>query len=294
MTSRTGMGRSRTGAESARQPAGFIRGHVKTGGLRLHYLDYGTEGRPAVLCLHGCGAHAHWFDFIAGGLSPDYHVLAMDQRGHGDSAWADPPDYSYERYAADLAEAVDRLGLRDFTLLGHSMGGTVSLLYAATYPGRAGRLIVADTTLHIPQNRIVAMRDVGLREGGRYDSLEEFVERYRLFPAATTAPPEVIAHLARNSARRSDDGVWRNKVDRNVYASRYAMDCVPLWKRIGIPALLLKGARSARITPEIAAEVKAGCPQVEFAEVPESDHHVTLDNPSGFVDAVRPFLCRHS
>jgi pimeloyl-ACP methyl ester carboxylesterase len=65
---------------------------------------------------------------------------------------------------------------------------------------------------------------------------------------------------------------------------------MPYWSRIRIPALLVKGGRSERITPQIVAGIRARCPQLEFAEVPDSDHHVTLDNPAGFVRAVRGFL----
>jgi pimeloyl-ACP methyl ester carboxylesterase len=268
--------------------------YVEAGGLRLHYLDYGSVGKPTILCVHGGAAHAHWFDFVASGLSRDYHVLAIDQRGHGDSGAANPPDYAYERYAADLNEVVEKLGLRHFVLIGHSMGGTVCLVYAATYPGRVSRLVIVDSTLQMTPARVAALREVGSREGSTYATREEFVARYRLRPASARTPLRVIRHLAEVSARQHPDGTWRHKFDRNVYAKRENVDGLPLWMRIGIPALLIKGERSDRITPEIRAEVKARCPHVEFTEVADSDHHVTLDNPVGFVDAVRSFLSRHT
>ena len=279
--------------EAGFQPAPYASRFVDAGGLRLHYLDYGAAGRPAMLCLHGGAAHAHWFDFVAPGFSADHHVRALDLRGHGDSAWAQPPAYTYERYASDLAEVVEKLELRDFVLIGHSMGGMVSLVYAATYPGRVGRLVVIDTTMRMAEERVAALRDVGNRQGSSYATREEFVARYRLRPAGTTAAPEIIRHLAQNSGRQLGDGSWRHKFDRNVYAGRERLDGLPYWNQIGIPALLIKGERSQRITPQVASQVKARCPHVEFAEVPRSDHHVTLDNPSGFVHAVKAFLARH-
>jgi pimeloyl-ACP methyl ester carboxylesterase len=267
---------------------------VEACGLRLHYLDYGTAGYAPMLCVHGGAAHAHWFDFVAGDLSTNFRVLALDQRGHGDSEWADPPDYSYARYAADLDEAVTRLDLRDFVLIGHSMGGMVSLVYAATHPGRVGKLVVADTTMYMAEERISAMHQRGRREGSVYASREDFVARYRLLPAGSTAMPEVINHLAENGGRQAADGSWRHKFDRNVYATRERVDGMPYWNRIRIPALLVKGGLSERITPAVIADAKARCPQLELAEVPGSDHHVTLDNPTGFVRAVRTFLDRHA
>ncbi len=247
-----------------------------------------------MLCLHGSGAHAHWFDFVAPDLAADYHLLALDQRGHGDSAWADPPDYSYTRFAADLAEAVDKLDLRDLILVGHSFGGLVSLMYAAAHPERVSRLIVADSMLRISEEFVAAFHTIGSREGSSYDTPEEFAARYRLRPLGTPTRPDVVAYLARHSARRSADGRWRHKVDRGVYAARHTVDSLPCWERITIPALVIKCNHSTRITPAIAVEIKARCPQVEIVTMPDSGHHVTLDNPAGFVAAVRAFLGRHA
>ncbi len=275
------------------RPAPYASRFVEVAGLRLHYLDYGTAGRPAMLCVHGGAAHGHWFDFVAAGFSADYHVRALDQRGHGESAAAKPPDYSYVRYAADLHEVVAKLDLSDFVLIGHSMGGTVALTYAATYPGRVGKLIVVDSTLQMTPDRVAKLREVGTRQGSSYATGEEFVARYRLRPAGTSAAPEIIRHLAQKSGRQSADGSWRHKFDRNVYATRESVDGLPDWNRIKIPALLVKGERSARITPEILAAVKARCPQIEFAEVAGADHHVTLDNPAGFTRAVNAFLAKN-
>ncbi|HET9663273.1 MAG TPA: alpha/beta hydrolase [Burkholderiales bacterium] len=281
-----------TAAGEAR-PAAYASGFIETGAGRLHYLDYGTAGKPPMLCLHGGAAHGHWFDFIATAFTRDFHVRALDQRGHGDSAWVDPPSYTYEDYAADLAEAVERLDLRDFVLVGHSMGGMVSLLYAATHPGRVAQLIVIDTTMRMSEDRLAAMREVGNRPGRDYATLEEFVARFRLRPPGSAPATAILHHVARNSGRRTETGGWRHKFDRNVYAQRPELDGIPYWSSIGIPALLVKGAMSERISPQIASQIRARCPHAELVEVPHSDHHVTLDNPAGFVAAVRDFLQRH-
>jgi pimeloyl-ACP methyl ester carboxylesterase len=265
---------------------------VRAGGLKLNVLDYGTQGKPSALCVHGGGAHAHWYDFVAAGFNRDFHLLAIDLRGHGDSDWADPPHYSIERHAQDLDEAVAALGLERFILIGHSMGGMVSLVHAATYPGRVERLVVVDTTMRMNEERMAGFHEIGARPPSRYASEAEYIQRFRLRPAASTASASVIAHIARHSGRTHEDGSWRHKFDRQVYASRTSQDAFPFWERIRIPALLVKGALSPRVSPAIQAEVKARCPQVEFAEVAGAEHHVTLDNPFGFIAAVRPFLDR--
>ena len=276
------------------EPASYTSQYVEAGGLRLHYLDYGTAGMPAMLCVHGGAAHAHWFDFVAPSFTPDYHVRSLDLRGHGDSEWAQPPAYDYDRYASDLAEVVEKLDLHDFVLIGHSMGGMVSLVYAATFPGRVARLIVVDSTLRMSEDRVAKLRDVGARQGTSYATRDEFIARYRLRPAGSTAAPEIIRHLAQNSTRETSDGRWQHKFDRNVYTKRESLDGFPRWNDVTIPSLLIKGDRSQRITLPVFAEVKARCSLVELAEVEQSDHHVMLDNPAGFALVVKEFLARHA
>jgi pimeloyl-ACP methyl ester carboxylesterase len=281
-----------SGSAPAPAPAPHTSRFVQTGKLNLHYLDYGTPGRPPMLCVHGSAAHAHWFDFVASGFTPDYHVRAIDLRGHGDSAPVEPPSYTYEDYASDLNKAAEALDLRDFVLVGHSMGGAVSLLYAATYPGRLKKLIVVDTSMKLSSARISEMRDVGNRPGRSYDSKEEIVTRFRLRPGHSFATPELIRYIGSHSVKQAADGTWGYKFDRAVYATRESVDWMPLWKNIKIPALLVKGDQTHRITPEVFAEIKATAPQVELAEVSRTDHHITLDNPTHFIEVVTEFLSR--
>ena len=273
-------------------PAPHTSRYVEANGLKLHYLDYGTEGRPPMLCLHGGAVNAHWFDFVAGGFTSTYHVRALDQRGHGESERADPPDYGYDRYASDVSQVVEKLGLRDLVLVGHSMGGLVSLVYAATYPGRAKALVVIDSTLRATPERVASLHQIGNREGSSYATNAEFIERFKVRPEGTQAAPEIIRYLAERGGGQGADGRWRHKFDRNVYSRRELIEIPPLWDRVKIPVLVVKGGLSNRITPEIYADIEARAPQAELAEVPRSEHHVTLDNPADFVKVVKAFLAR--
>jgi pimeloyl-ACP methyl ester carboxylesterase len=244
-----------------------------------------------MLCVHGGAAHAHWFDFVAPGFTPDHHVHALDLRGHGDSAWAEPRTYAFEVYAEDLNALVEKLDLRDFVLIGHSMGGMISLVYAARHPGRVGRLVIVDSTMLMPMDRVSKMREFGARPSRGYATQEELVARYRLEPAESQmAAPEVIQRMAMHSGRQDADGRWQHKADRRVYANFQQLAGVPLWEKIKVPALAIKGGHSTRFAPEVMAEIRAQAPQVQWAEVPASDHHITLDNPPGFIDVVRKFL----
>ena len=260
-------------------------------GTKLHYLDYGTAGRRPMLCVHGGQAHAHWFDFVAPGFTPDHHVYAHDLRGHGDSAWADPQTYSFETHADDINAFMEKLDLRDVVLIGHSMGGMISLLYAATHPGRVSRLVIVDSTMLMPMDRVTKMREFSARPARSYATQDELVARYRLEPAQSElASPDVVRRMALHSGRQDEAGRWQHKADRRVYANFRQVAGVPLWEKIKVPALVIKGEHSTRFGPDVLAEIRARAPQVQNAMVPASDHHITLENPRGFVAAVRKFL----
>jgi pimeloyl-ACP methyl ester carboxylesterase len=264
---------------------------IETNGVKLHYLDYGTAGKRPMLCVHGGAAHAHWYDFVAPGLAPNHHVLSLDLRGHGDSAWAEQHTYSWKTYAEDLNAFAEKLDLRDFVLIGHSMGGMISLVYAATHPGRVSRLVIVDTIMLMPMDRVSRMQEFGARPARRYASREELIARYRLEPAESQmAAPEVVHRMALHSGRQDGDGKWHHKADRRVYANFQQIAGVPLWEKVKVPALVIRGEHSKRFTPPQLAEVRTRAPQVEMAEVPASDHHITLDNPQGFVEVVQKFL----
>ena len=274
------------------EPAAYAEYFVEIDGLQLHIQDYGTAGKAPMLCVHGGAANAHWYDFVVQGFNADYHVRAIDMRGHGDSEWhnSNPPDYTYSRHAADIHELTEKLDLRDFVLIGHSMGGMVSLVYAAAYPGRAKSLIVVDSNLVMNPERIAGFNAVGNRPARAYDTEEEFIANYRVRPGGSTAPAEALRYIAHHSGRRFEDGRWRHKVDRRVYMNRELVDSFGQWSRIKIPALIMKGGRSTRITPEVMTEVTSRAPQVTVIVVPDAHHHITLDNPAGFIRAAREFL----
>jgi pimeloyl-ACP methyl ester carboxylesterase len=278
--------------QAAFKAAPYTDVFVQVDGLRLRVQDYGSAGKPVILCVHGGGANAHWYDFVAHGFTSDYHVLALDLRGHGDSDWdvSSTPNYNYRRHAADIHELTEKLDLRDFVLLGHSMGGTISSVYTASYPGRVKALIIIDSNLVMSPERIAGFNAVGVRPGREYDTEGEFIANYRVRPGGSSAPPEALRYIAKHSGRRFDDGRWRHKLDRRVYLDRELLDTFGMWDKIKIPALLMKGGRSIRLTPEAIAEVKSRAPQVKTTVVEHAEHHITLDNPSGFIRAAREFL----
>ena len=114
-------------------------------GMKFHYLEWGEPTKPLIVMLHGGSQQAHSWDFVSLPLSENYHILALDQRGHGDSAWASDGDYSTEGHQTDIDAFVSNLGLSGFHLIGHSMGGRNSYVWASSNSEKLRSLTIVDT-----------------------------------------------------------------------------------------------------------------------------------------------------
>lgn len=116
---------------------------IELNGLPFQYREYGDPSAPPLVILHALGKDAESWDQAVAALGEKYRILALDQRGHGGSARTGT--YTFELMCNDLLHFADAMNLERFTLVGHSMGGTVSYLFAETYPSRLERLVVVDT-----------------------------------------------------------------------------------------------------------------------------------------------------
>ena len=102
--------------------------------LRLHYVDWGNEAAPPLLLVHGNRDHCRNWDWVAEALRDRYHILAPDLRGHGDSQWMVGGNYGLVDYVYDIAQLIHQRGLAPLTIIGHSLGGHISMQYAGVYP----------------------------------------------------------------------------------------------------------------------------------------------------------------
>ena len=123
--------------------------------LKLHFVDWGNESKPPLLLIHGGKDHARSWDFVARALRNDFHVIAPDLRGHGDSAWAQGSTYTLPEYVLDVAQLVDVLGLAPVRIVGHSMGAAVSLYYTGVYPEKVRQLVAIEGMGAPPELRIL-------------------------------------------------------------------------------------------------------------------------------------------
>ncbi len=122
---------------------------LSLGGSRRHLLEWGATGAPVVLLQHGMRDQAHSWSWLAEALKDRYHVIAPDLRGHGDSDWPSDGNYSLSSFVIDMAAIADINGLRDFAIIGHSLGGQIALRYAAAFPERV-RALVAIEGVELP------------------------------------------------------------------------------------------------------------------------------------------------
>ena len=279
------MARVRFGCETARARA------VGVNGLRLHFLEWGTPGRPALCFLHGGAAHAHWFDLVAPAFADRFHVVSLDQRGHGESQWAEPAAYATQDFVADLIGVMDSLGWERTTVVGHSMGGHNAMAFAAWHPERVSRLVIVDSRPAIPGDRLDWMHARGRRAPRLHPDPDAAVRAFRLLPRETVAAAEVLAHLARMGFVEREGG-WTYRFDPACNGSRRPVDAWPLLARIVAPTLIVRGERSFVLPREMAARMRAAIPLATLVEIPGAYHHLVLDDPTAFVRALEAFLAQ--
>jgi pimeloyl-ACP methyl ester carboxylesterase len=262
---------------------------LRSAGLRLHLLDWGAAGLPPILMLHGAAQTAHSFDETAPDLARDHHVLALDQRGHGDSDWA--PLYDRDAFAGDIVTVLDTHGWRSVTLVAMSLGGLNAIALAAARPERVRGLVVVDV---VPTVAAEGKQAIGRQLAVHaFPTFDAAVKQARAFnPRRTVAN---IRERLRHAMRKDASGAWVYKFDPAIGGAA-GRDPESLWWAVGrlrCPTLLVRGAQSNILTNEGADRFVRTVPGSRVAIVAGAGHSVMGDNPPGFLAAVRPFLARH-
>lgn len=268
---------------------------IEIRGLRFHYRDWPSQrpGAQDLVLLHGYTGHARSWDAFAEAMSTKYRVLALDQRGHGESSWAARDAYGTREMVEDLAAFVAALGLKNFALLGLSMGGIVSFAYAGRRPVELARLVIVDIA---PEIGVQGLKNIqsNVSRSDVFESREEAFARAR---ADNPIPPE-DHHRYRvdNSLMRTDDGRFTYRYDRALRDPTNRREAIPAeegWRlvsSIAVPTLLIRGELSDILSAEVAQRFVGAVPDCRLIEVAGSGHPVPLDKPDEFLEAVRTFL----
>ena len=274
--------------------------------LKLHYVDWGNESAPPLLLVHGGKDHARSWDLVAEALRDDYHVIAPDLRGHGDSAWSYGGHYTINEFVLDLAQLVEVLGLAPVTIVSHSLGGAVALHYTGIYPDNVAKLVaieglgpppkMLETLMDTPMwERTAAwidqVRGLSSRTPRKYQSIDAAAARMQ--EENSFLSPEMARHLTVHGVARNEDGTFSWKFDnytRPFYPQRYDKDGMRAhWGRISCPTLLVRGAESWASDPAKDGRADA-FKNARVANVDGAGHWVHHDQLDEFLALVRGFL----
>lgn len=228
--------------------------------LRLHYVEWGARDNSTIVLVHGIQDHCRTWDDMAGRISSftnNYHIVAPDLRGHGDSEWVKGSGYQYSDYIYDLYQLIDQNDFGPVTLVGHSLGGAIVALFAGVYPEMVSRLIVIEgiglwSLSSPPQTAVEKIRAwteitraMAGRTPKRYENLHQAYRRMQ--QANPQLSQEKAFHLTLHGAIQEEDGRFSWKYDKYTYnfggIGLSKEDTISLWQNISCPVLLINAAQ---------------------------------------------------
>ncbi|MGH2608386.1 MAG: alpha/beta fold hydrolase, partial [Tepidiformaceae bacterium] len=274
---------------------GYLERDAVVGNLKLHYQEWGNTSAPAILMLHGFGVSGHMFDEFADRMQDQYRLIALDQRGHGDSDWSGEGDYTRDAFVADIEGFAAALGLERFILMGHSMGGLNSVAYTIKNPARVRALVLVDVGPESAKEGVDNI--VRFTRGPDELEFEEFVDMAHRFNPRRSL--ENIRERMRHRLKPAESGKWTWKFDKRFREGREGLrvgselsndDTWQLFRGVRVPTLLVRGAESDVLTAEVAERVVAEMPRARLSIVAGAGHSVPGDNPDDFTAAVREFV----
>ena len=273
--------------------------------LKLHFVDWGNEQKPPLLLVHGGRDHARSWDWVARELREDYHVIAPDLRGHGDSAWSIGGQYTLPEFVLDLSQLIDILGLAPLRIVSHSMGAAVSLFYTGVFPQKVSKLVAIEG-MKIPDevrarmdvdiwestaSWITAVREGSRRQPRRYASIDEAAVRMQ--KENPHLSPEQARHLTIHGVARNEDGSFSWKFDngsRPLFPQRLDAETRRrLWRRIECPTLLMHGTESWHGDPSSDGRAEQ-IRNSSVVAVEDAGHWVHHDQLDFFLQKVQAFL----
>ena len=276
-------------------------GWADVGDLRVHYLDWGGDGAP-VVALHGLASSCHWYDLVAPLLRRDFRIIAPDQRGHGKTAQA-TNGYDWETLSRDVAGMMDRLGIEQAAVLGHSWGGHVASAVAAHQPNRVSRLVMIDGGIidaRISPDRSREGFFSRLRPRNVSGTRKEFLDR--LSNQLAECWNDDLARIVQTMVYEDDDGLIRDILhpDNHAQVIRTMWECPPstVLPNVACPALIVvagpkreheksEWTQMRRAMVESAAQNLRDC-RVHW--VPETMHDIGYHKPAELARVIREFL----
>jgi pimeloyl-ACP methyl ester carboxylesterase len=262
--------------------------------MRFHFLEWGQRDAPVIVLLHGGHQSAHSWDLVSLHLAQRYRVLALDQRGHGDSEWARDVTYSNNEMSLDAEAFIGAMGLRRPVLIGHSMGGRNAMLLMRRNQALLGAAVIVDVGPELSEQGRAAIAGF-VQVNQEFDDLEHFVRNVRQYDPYR--PREHIERTVKYNMLQRADGKFVSKCDSNprrlnIVRGSGPLENITLEDAAGfdLPVLLVRGAKSNILTPEAAERFAAALPAGRLVTVPDCGHNVHGQNTKGFIEAVGGFV----
>ena len=267
---------------------------IAINGLQLHYVEWGSPGSPSLVLLHGFQSNAHTWDTFSQAMAETYHVLALDQRGHGDTSWAPDGNYGPASSVSDIDGFITALRLTPTVVIGHSMGGRHAAMVAAAHPDKVRKVVIVDTAAEFaPAMRRQQQAAAAPPQLETFETFEEVVQngikQYPLTPEAE------LRHANYHNLSRGTDGKWRWRWDSNLLQWRRWNRSAPgdlytYLQRIQCPTLLIRGQQSPLLTPEVAQKMIQALPNGRTVDIANAAHTVNADNAPEFNAVTAAFL----
>lgn len=274
--------------------------------LRLHYVEWGAPEAPPLLLVHGGRDHCRSWDWTAEAFRRDWRVIAVDLRGHGDSAWSPDGDYSMLAYVYDLAQLVHQLKLAPVSIVAHSLGGNIALRYSGLYPENVKKIVAIEGLG--PSPRLIAERDAApfrdrwrawiderraaaARLPKRYATIEDALARMK--SENNYLSDAQARHLTVHGVIQNEDGTYSWKFDN--YLRNWPIFDLPqarideLWAAIACPTLLLYGEKSWASNPETDGRA-AHFRDARVVQFEDAGHWLHHDQFDRFIAELKAFL----
>lgn len=272
----------------------FARHHVFRDNVKLHHIEWGDPHAHPIVLLHGVRLHAQVWNHFSRRFHHRYRILALDQRGHGDSGWGPEDAYHAEEYYSDLCAVIAARELKRFTLIGHSLGGIVSMLYASRHPETVEKLVLVDITAGAPPvppgTDLTRVTETAPPKD--FHSVEE--ASAWLKSSLARAPAELVEESAVHGVRKNDAGRYTWKYDPAIAQRRRPAGQRPdMWQlitKIQAPTLVQWGSESKVVNAELAERMRTTIPHCKVECIHGAGHALFTDRPDAFAESVERFL----
>lgn len=267
-------------------------GFVLANGLRLHYDRWDSKGHT-VVCLHGTSLHGRVWSWLAGSLHPEFDLVGLDQRGHGDSDVAPPGKYSVDYYCEDLRQFMDAMNFGKVSFVGSSLGTRVALQYASLHPDRVANLVFLDLSFEMPKHASDEMIHAHVTRPLSFADMAEALAFSKSLPQRSRFSEPTHLQTLEGDLRTNKEGRLEWRYNRDAAIETLSVAARDMWehvRRVKCPTMVLRGEQSNVLTEQTSARLRKEFADGHVVNIPGAGHSIWGDNPEATTAAIQTFL----